>query len=302
MLLIVAVYLLLLEITKKKIRLSILGSLLFLFTPFVQWWLGFDTITMLCFGLFFFIKLIKENIFYKRLLYAVGLTYSLISFTLTLYPPFQISLAWVAIFLGVGIMIQYRKSIFKGRKRIKEEKPEILKLLFVGRLIKTKGVYELIETCKVLKDRGFKYSLTIIGDGSERDSLQKIVEECNLEQNVLLKGQLPFDVTQEEYQIHDVLVNPSYTEGFGLTVLEAVANNLLVVATDVGGISEIIPQNKLLKVEEISPKKIANKIEDLYKNWASEQKQLKDIINKNLDKFSWNNNIKKYLSITNNKN
>lgn len=110
-LLLISFYLLVLQLTKNNILLASLASTLLYFTPFIQWWLGFDSLTMLCFGLFFFLKIIKENNFRKRTLFGICFTYSLIAFALTLYPPFQLPLAWIAFFLGIGCLIAERKKL-----------------------------------------------------------------------------------------------------------------------------------------------------------------------------------------------
>lgn len=117
-LLVLSFYLLLLEITKKNSILSVLGSLLLLVTPFIQWWLVFDTITMISFGILFFIRLIKSGRLLNQVLSGIGLTYSLISFALILYPPFQIPLAWVALFIGIGVIIQNKKELLLDKKSL----------------------------------------------------------------------------------------------------------------------------------------------------------------------------------------
>ncbi len=116
------IYLLLLEITNKNLFLSILGSLLFLCTPFIQWWMSADPMTQIgqiSFGIYFFIKLVKNNNKTSTVIYSALLAYTIIAFGLVLYPPFQIPLAWVAIFLAIGILIKNRKDILKDKNNIK---------------------------------------------------------------------------------------------------------------------------------------------------------------------------------------
>lgn len=126
-LLIISAYLLILELTKKNLLLAITGSLLFFFTPFVQWWLPLTVIYSISFGIFFFLRLIKEKVLIRQILYGLGLTYWIISFALILYPPFQIPLMYVAIFLGLGFLFKKRKVFFTNKDNLKK-----LLLIFAG--------------------------------------------------------------------------------------------------------------------------------------------------------------------------
>ncbi len=84
----------------------------------------------------------------------------------------------------------YNSYNFKNESFSKKQKPEILKLLFVGRVIRTKGIYELVEACKRLKESNFKFKLTMIGDGSEIPEVRKLIKEYGLEKEIELKGVL----------------------------------------------------------------------------------------------------------------
>lgn len=118
-LLLISTYVLLLEITNKNLLISIGGSLLFFFTPFIQWWIPVDSITTISFGVFCFIRLIKEKSFKKEILYGIGLTYWIISFALVLYPAFQIPMMYGAIFIALGAILKNRKRIFSNIKNVK---------------------------------------------------------------------------------------------------------------------------------------------------------------------------------------
>lgn len=126
-LLLISTYLLILELTKKHLLLAITGSLLFFFTPFIQWWLITSVLYSISFGIFFFLRLIKERNWKKQILYGLGLTYWIISFALILYPPFQIPLMYVAIFLGIGVLLERRKHLLTDKKNLKK-----LLLIFFG--------------------------------------------------------------------------------------------------------------------------------------------------------------------------
>ena len=126
-LLLISTYLLILELTKKNLFIAIPGSILFFFTPFVQWWLPLAVIYSISFGIFFFLRLIKEKKLLPQILYGLGLTYWVISFALILYPPFQIPLMYVAVFIGLGFLLKRKKDLLSNKENIKR-----LILIFSG--------------------------------------------------------------------------------------------------------------------------------------------------------------------------
>lgn len=191
----------------------------------------------------------------------------------------------------------YNSYDFKNKEFIKKPKPKIPKLLFVGRLVKSKGVYELLEAAKILKEKSFPYILTIIGDGSEREDMEKYVKENNLVEEIVMKGKLLYGETQKEYSKHDIFINPSYTEGLPTTVLEAIANSLLVVATDVGGTREIIPKDLLIATKTLSPKILSVNIIETVDSWREKQEKYNKIMQIVKNQFNTDNITKIYLSL-----
>ena len=189
----------------------------------------------------------------------------------------------------------YNSYNFTNKEFKYRSKPETLKIIFVGRIIKSKGIYELIEACKLLSEKNIKYTLTIVGDGSERENIERNIRKYGLGNNVEIKGELPYKQVQSEYTKNDMLVNTSYSEGFGLTSLEAIANNLIVVATDAGGTREIIPRNKLIELNQLSPEIIAQNIISSWNNWDKEQKEFAKIFNGAKKKFNIKDNIDRYI-------
>lgn len=115
---IISIYLLLLELTNKNLFLSIIGSLLFYFTPFIQWWLPVDTIIPISFGIFLFIQLLKTNNPIHEILYGLGLTYCIISFAIIMYPPFQIPLVWITIFIAISLLFQRWPSLRNNKNKL----------------------------------------------------------------------------------------------------------------------------------------------------------------------------------------
>lgn len=191
--------------------------------------------------------------------------------------------------LNIGPTI-YNSFNFENKIFKEIKKPNVLKLLFVGRLVKSKGIFELLEALNSLNEINWK--LTLIGDGSERESIEKYIIQNEMVNMVSLRGPLTYEQTQEEYPLHHILINPSYTEGLPTTVLEALGNNLFVIATNVGGTNEIIKEEMLINKDEINPEQIKIFILKTYKDWEKLNSYYKSIYPNILENFTWENNIK----------
>ncbi|MFP4111877.1 MAG: glycosyltransferase family 4 protein [Candidatus Woesearchaeota archaeon] len=115
------------------------------------------------------------------------------------------------------------------------------KFLFLGRLGKRKGVYDLIEAFKSIpKDM---YHLYLGGDG-EIDKIKKIVKESGLDENISVLGWIDGKQKESLLRKADVYVLPSYDEGLPVSVLEAMSYSLPILSTPVGGIPRIVKDKK----------------------------------------------------------
>jgi glycosyltransferase involved in cell wall biosynthesis len=115
-----------------------------------------------------------------------------------------------------------------------------LKLLFVGRLSPEKGCSVLIDAMKLVKKDDF--CLTILGEGMERENLQQKVKDLELSGAITFTG---FKQNVNEYlSVCDAVVMPSFREGQPLTLIEACCMGLPVVASNVGGIPELVMENQ----------------------------------------------------------
>ena len=130
-------------------------------------------------------------------------------------------------------------------------------VLFVGNLIKRKNVGALLEAKKIAKS---DYYLVIVGDGPLSKKLRKKVEDENIP-DVIFTGSR----TDVENIIPncDFLVLPSFSESFGLVLIEALACGKPVIGSDVGGISEIINEDVGLLVNPNDVSSISNSIDKL---------------------------------------
>ena len=120
---------------------------------------------------------------------------------------------------------------------------QTFELLFVGRLVVQKGIADLIQTMKYLKNPDIH--LTIIGDGMDREMFERMVVENNLSDSILFKGQIQWgEELWKEMQAAHCLILPSYNEGLGMVCVEAMANGLPVIGSNQGGIPDIVKDSK----------------------------------------------------------
>ncbi len=176
---------------------------------------------------------------------------------------------------------------------IKIENNEIIKIGFVGRLVKLKWVDLLIEAFKNLEKKYPNIVLEIAGDGDEKQVLEDLVWTND---NIKFLWMLSREEVKYFLWGCDILVNPSYQEWLPTVVLEWLLSKCVVVATNVGGTKEISDKNDLIIVEKWNIESIQNGLEIAisdYKNrtWKS-YNFVKEI-------FDWSENIKKYFSLYN---
>lgn len=114
----------------------------------------------------------------------------------------------------------------------------------IARFVEPKNHLELIQAFKEVNERNRNTRLLLLGDGLLRNRIENKIKELNLESSVELKGNVP----NVEYYLakSDVFVLPSAYEGLPLTILEAMASGLPIIATSVGGVPDIVNKNGIL--------------------------------------------------------
>lgn len=130
-------------------------------------------------------------------------------------------------------------ALTRGKKTKKRKT-----ILCVARYTKQKRLDILIDALTLLKQEGLDFKAILIGEGEEKNNLEKMVENRSLSEEITL---LPL-MTQHElshyYRESDVVVLPSENEGFGLVLVEAQLCHIPVIGADSGGITEIIQAEK----------------------------------------------------------
>lgn len=123
-------------------------------------------------------------------------------------------------------------------------RPNVLKLLFVGRLEEIKQVDRLIECLAILAKDDIPVQLFIVGDGTKRNSLEKLAEELVVSREIHFLGNVSQNELLQYYNLADTLVLPSKMEGVPMVILESLACGTPIVASAVGGIPDLIKEGK----------------------------------------------------------
>jgi glycosyltransferase involved in cell wall biosynthesis len=126
--------------------------------------------------------------------------------------------------------------------------PPVPVVISVGRLIEKKGFGDLIEACRVLRDRGYDFRCEIIGDGPLEQELRGRIESAGLTSVVALAGPLPQEEVIARLARSRVFALPCVSEAGGgmdnlpTVIMEAMAAGLPVVSTPLGGVPEMVEE------------------------------------------------------------
>lgn len=160
------------------------------------------------------------------------------SFTGSAHPPNQLGDDWCTIYNGIDVDSFEQQVDTADMVSVCEEfdlDPETLTLLNVGRYVPVKRQREAIQA---VAQTSFNTQLLIVGDGPLKAELRTQAAELGLSDRVHVTGRV--EDIKPFYAISDVFVAPSRGEGLPITLLEAMAARLPVVATDISGIREVV--------------------------------------------------------------
>ncbi|MFH0907074.1 MAG: glycosyltransferase family 4 protein [bacterium] len=172
----------------------------------------------------------------------------------------------------------------KNRLRIKSDEKVIIN---VSRLVKKNGLEDLIQAGQYLD---FPFKILIIGKGSDKDKLIKLTKKLNLEEKIFFLGHIQYEDLVSYYSASDVFVRPSLSEGLGNVFLEAMANELPIIGTNVGGIPDFLKHRETgLFCKVNNPKSIAEQIKEILFDRTLQKKIIMNGMKLVEENYTWHN-------------
>lgn len=171
--------------------------------------------------------------------------------------------------MAVQMVLQIEKFIMKDNKISEEYKKQLENnfiIGYVGRIVKDKGIEELIEAFKIILGKSYNVKLMVIGSVEKGNAISdKDYLFLKNNPNVLLIDHVSNPISY--YNNMDLFVFPTHREGFGNVSIEAQALKVPVITTNVTGAIDTVVDGKTgFIVEKGSVEAIANKIEKLINN------------------------------------
>ena len=203
---------------------------------------------------------------------------------------FSLEPSKIQIFFENGILKEFITPR-NARETTSESDP--IRLLFVGRLVPYKGADMILSAMHQQHSRGGKKStLTIVGDGPEKENLQNQAAALQLKDAVHFAGWVDQKATLDYYRNSDIFCFPSIREFGGAVVLEALASGLPCIVTNYGGISEYVTDETGFKIDpksrEYIVSNLADKIQLLAEN-SSIRRQFSENAVAHAESFEWGN-------------
>ena len=145
-----------------------------------------------------------------------------------------------------------------------------VRLLFVGRVIRTKGVRDLVASLALLKD--VSVVLDIVGDGFDLEHCRRLTQELGLTNIVHFHGWQDKSAISSFYENSDIFVFPSFREPGGNVVFEAMARSLALVVCDRGGPGAATDDSCAIKLSADSPSQLAADLAAAISTLASDER------------------------------
>ncbi len=180
---------------------------------------------------------------------------------------------------GNGVDTRYIKSFeFEGGKSYDG--------VFVGRISKEKGVFDMVNAWRRIVDIKNDARLLVIGSGPDIHAVRHIVKKFDLERNVFVKGRCPDKEMYPLVKASKVFVFPSLFEGWGLAIAEALSCGLPVVCYDIPALREVFGKcSSVFLVPTRNIKKLAATILEVLT--MSETRELTDASKTYVKHFNW---------------
>jgi len=169
-----------------------------------------------------------------------------------------------------------------------------INLLWVGRLMPRKGIMLILDVMQKLKQFP-NITLTVVGDGEQRDEFLNGIKEKELENSVVWKGTVPFNTVKDFYNSHDVFFFTSLRDSCPAQLIEAMAYGMPVVTLNLHGQAIIVNEQTGFRCEASTPestiKELKNAILYLYEH-PEQITQMSEAAHSFAIQQTWRNKIK----------
>jgi glycosyltransferase involved in cell wall biosynthesis len=154
----------------------------------------------------------------------------------------------------------------KTAKRIRMPSRDVKRVLYLGKLLWSKGLRDLIVAFSIVagKNANTAMKLDIVGEGPDRVEIESVARDLNLSKKTRFHGWIePDQGLSDFFAKANVLVVPSSThpEGVPRVIDEALMFGIPVIATDAGGIAQEFQNDEIVLVERSNPKELAQAVE-----------------------------------------
>ncbi|MFL0246226.1 glycosyltransferase family 4 protein [Candidatus Clostridium stratigraminis] len=147
----------------------------------------------------------------------------------------------------IGVNKNKIKRVYNGvtlKKNINiENSGKEVKVLFMGKLSRVKGIYDFIEVIKSFKEVEMNVKFLIAGNG-DIETVKQIIKNEKVEEQTEILGWIDGKQKDNVLLTSDVLIAPSYFESFGISIVEAMNFGVAIIGYRVGGIPEIVEHTK----------------------------------------------------------
>ncbi len=198
-----------------------------------------------------------------------------------------------------GVDVDRFKPSYAARELVRDKfgiNPDATVIVTVRRLVYKNGIDTFIESARIALKQNPDLVFLVVGTGPDRDAVQNKIQQLDILSHFKLAGFVPDSELPAYYNAADVFVLPSKSgEGLPLVAFEAMSSGLPVIATDVGGIGEVMMKNCGKLIFADNPQQMADAILEYSKKSLPE---IKSAVRSAAERaFSWEENVKGLVEI-----
>ncbi len=183
-------------------------------------------------------------------------------------------------------------SDYSGLTSVGRQKSSNAVVVVVGRLVRHKRIDGIIRAASEITTKYANIELVIVGDGPERENLERLCCELGIDGKVKFLGNVSYEEVIELVKGSDIFVLNSVYEGLPHVVIEAMACRIPVIATDIEGTREVVEDSKTgLLVEPDNDEELRGKIEKLTRDEGLRERLVQNAYQNLRQQFTWESTL-----------